>query len=43
MGENMNFYLFPSTNEKGINIIDAKKRDKFSVLMDKLNTNGSYH
>lgn len=35
MGENMNFYLFPSTNEKGINIIDAKKEGKFSVLMDK--------
>jgi|JI10StandDraft_1071094.scaffolds.fasta_scaffold01415_5 hypothetical protein len=35
MGENMNFYLFPSTNEKGINTIDAKKEGKFSVLLDK--------
>ncbi len=35
MGQNMHFFLFPSLNEKGRKIADAKREGTFSVKLDK--------
>ncbi len=35
MGQNMNFFLFPTVNKKGENVINAKTEGAFSVWLDK--------